>query len=243
VDTLRRQGIGLGTPGTTSEFAQRILDRAQDLGMNKMQLARRAGISRQTLENLLGFAERDGTSMPAIRTFLLLGQALRVHPAWLMEGLFCNVAVDARIDVHVRPGHCEAVTDLNYPQGVVAAPGTRLTKRWSIRNTSDQVWQGVQLVCQDLLLSTISKRSGDTLHATDSLKAEVDSVALPDLAPGQSTEVAVDFTSPITSGTVISRWLAVGPQGQPLEQPHVGAFCMVHVTTLADTVAFEPLPT
>ena len=50
---LSRMGPGVSRASTLSEFAQRLLARATSLGLTKGQLAAKAGISRQTLGNLL----------------------------------------------------------------------------------------------------------------------------------------------------------------------------------------------
>ena len=241
-DGLNRKGVGLGTQRDASEFAQRILTRAAQLGMNKLQLAAKAGLSRQTLANMLQFASGGDNPMPAIRTFLLLGQALRVHPAWLIEGLFTNVVVDTAIDTRMRAGHSPNVADVNFAQGVLAAPGSRFTKTWRVRNDGPQPWAGLKLVCQDRHIVFTSKRTGEALFAADCLKPDALEIALPDLAPGEQAEVSVGYTAPVTSGANVSRWLAVAPGDAPVPGGPFGAWVLVHVTTLADTLAFEPLP-
>lgn len=242
--TLSRRGTGLGTPHDPTDFAQRILARALQLGMNKTQLATKSGLSRQTLENVLQYGSQGGSSsMPAIRTFLLLGQALRVHPAWLIEGLFTNVTVDTAIETQMHAGRSPNVRDVNFAQGVLAAPGSRFTKIWELHNDSRVAWSGLSLVCQDRQVVFTSKRSGEALFAADCLKPDALSIALPDLAPGASAEVSMGYAAPMTSGACVSRWLAVGPDGTAPPGPPFGAWVLVHVTTLADTLAFAPLPT
>ena len=242
-DHLRHRGIGLGTQRRTSEFAQRILDRAQALGMGKALLATKTGISRQTLDNLLGLSEHADGAMASIRTFLLLGQALRVHPSWLIEGLFRNVAVDFRLGVQMHANRLPVVEDLNFAEGVVAAPGTHLVKRWRVHNPGPEPWVGLKLVCQDIHPSISSRLSGEALHATDGLKPDAAELELPDIPPGQGLDIAMGFTAPVTSGAVVSRWLAVDSDGAELKPNGFGLWLIVHVTTLADTIAFEPLPT
>lgn len=239
---LSRRGVGLGTQADGTEFAGRILDRAAQLGLNKVQLARKAGLSRQTFENLLRYAAGGDQAMPAIRTFLLLGQALRVHPAWLIEGLFTQVVIDTPIDTLFHRGRSPQVEDLNFAEGVLAAPGSRFAKTWRIHNRSGQTWRGIHLVCQDQRIVFTSRRTGEDLFAADCLKPDVASVALPDMAPGATFEVTVDYTAPCTSGASISRWLARAENGGEVPGGAFGAWVLVHVTTLADTLAFQPLP-
>lgn len=241
-DDLSRRGIGLGTQQSASEFAQRILQRAAQLGMNKVQLAQKAELSRTTVEAALQFASRGDNAMPAINTFLRLGHALRVHPAWLIEGLFCNVVVPMRIDVKMNAARSPNVVDINFPDGALVAPGSVFTKSWRVRNHSARAWRGVALVCLDQRVVVISKRTGEPLYAVDHLRADAAQVRLPDVLPGESCDVHMAFTAPVTNGTVISRWEARGPDGTALADAPFGVWAMVHVTTLGDTLAFEPLP-
>lgn len=240
---LSRLGIGLGTQQDASEFAQRILDRAAHLGMNKAQLATKAKLVRQTLDNLLQFASQGEAAMPSIRTFIELGQALKVHPAWLIEGLFSNMVMPARIDIAMRRERSPGVEDLNYPEGAVVAPGSYFGKGWRVTNLSGQAWSGLRLVCQDARVAFRSKRTGQELFAGMCMTPDALELPVPDLAAGESAELWMGFRAHLHSGVVVSRWLAVDADGQ-LPPPHArfGVWTLVHVTTLADTLAFEPLP-
>jgi transcriptional regulator with XRE-family HTH domain len=240
---LERRGLGLGPQRDASEFAQRILTRAATLGLNKVQLAAKAAVSRQTLENVLNCTPKDGDkSMPSVRSLLTLAQALKVHPAWVIEGLFSHVAVQAHIDVRMDARNSPNVEHLTHPDGVVVAPGTRFVKTWRIRNDSSVRWPALRLVCQDRRFVVTLRRTGEPLHAAGTLEPDATLMEVPVLEPGAGTDISMPFTAPYTSGTTISRWLAVGHDGQRVEGACFGVWAMVHVTTLADTLAFEPLP-
>ncbi|MEY2892752.1 MAG: hypothetical protein RJA98_2660 [Pseudomonadota bacterium] len=221
-EDLSRRGIGLGTQHSVSEFAQRILQRAEQLGLNKLQLAKKAELSRQTLETTLQFSSRGDNTMPSMNTFLRLGHALRVHPAWLIEGLFCNVVVPMRIDVKMNAARSPNVEDINFPDGALVAPGSVFTKSWRVRNHSARAWQGLKLVCLDQRLVVISKRTGEPLYAADHLRADAVDMPLPDLLPCEGCEVHMGFTAPATNGTVISRWEAQTRDGAPLADAPFG---------------------
>ena len=180
--------------------------------------------------------------MPSIRSFLMLAQALKVHPAWVIEGLFSNVIVDARIDVRMNVQKSANVEHLSYPDGAVVAPGTRFTKTWRVHNPSAVRWPALRLACQDRRVTLTLKRTGEPLHAAGALEPDAPFIDLPALEPGAATDISMPFTAPYNSGATISRWLAVGQDGQPVAHVHFGTWAMVHVTTLADTLAFEPLP-
>jgi transcriptional regulator with XRE-family HTH domain len=243
-EAMNRKGLGLGTQASVAEFTERILGRAAQLGMNKQQLAERATLSRQTLNKLLRSPARraQDEGLVSISSFLLLAQALRVHPAWVMEGLFTDVVLDLPVHTATAPGHSSHVQHLNHAAGVHLAPGTRFTKRWRVTNPTAQDWCGVTLRCQDRALLLVSNTTGQALHAADCLRPDSGVIALPWLVPGASADVEMCFSAPLTSGASVSRWLAHGADGQPMSAPCWGVSLCVQVTTLADTLAFVPMP-
>ena len=134
------------------------------------------------------------------------------------------------------------VEHLNFAEGVVVAPLTRFEKRWRVTNPNSRPWSGLRLECQDHGVTAISKITGEPLYATDRLEPDTSVIPLPDLQPGEAADIAMHFTAPHHSGTSISRWLAVDSQTGEATEPIWGVWVMAHVTTLADTIAFEPLP-
>ncbi len=240
-----RPGLEHGTQRPSGDYAQRMQARIDALGLTRERLAHRARTSPQALANLIGLAEGGGGTMPSIRASVLLAHALRVHPAWLIEGLFMHAAVDVPIDARTRayPPRAPNVEDLNYAEGAVVAPRTRFVKRWRVHHPgggSNAPWRGVRLVCQDARVTARSAVTGEWLHAFGHLEPECASVPLPDLRPGEFVDVALAFTAPATGGCMVSRWLAVGPDGQPWADPAFGVCVTVHVITLADASASMP---
>ena len=100
----------------------------------------------------------------------------------------------------VRPGaHDDArfEADVNYPDGLPVAAGTRFVKTWRIRNAGASSWAaGYALV----------------FVANNKMNAP-DSVPLPAALPGESVEVSVPLEAPLAPGLHRSTWRARNPEG------------------------------
>lgn len=111
-----------GTTESVSEFNKRIEFRMRELGMTKKDLAEKAGISRQSLYSILQLGTEGDPAMPKIKTMLALADALKMHPFWLVDGLFCNVYIPPSLDALTQGDRAGFVTDVNYPDGTLVAP-------------------------------------------------------------------------------------------------------------------------
>ena len=89
---------------------------------------------------------------------------------------------------------CDAasfVSDVNYPDGSVVAPGSQFTKIWRIRNTGTCTWTS----SYDLVYV-----SGDKLGASNA-------VSLPgSVGPGQTIDIAVNMVAPTRGGSYVGYW-------------------------------------
>ncbi len=83
------------------------------------------------------------------------------------------------------------VADVTIPDGTVIAPGTTFTKTWRLTNIGTSTWTtSYKLVFE----------SGELLGAKTSIN-------LPkSVAPGQSIDLSVDMTAPLTTGTFRGNW-------------------------------------
>lgn len=90
------------------------------------------------------------------------------------------------------------VTDVNVPAGTRMQPGKEFTKTWRIRNTGRTTWEdGYQLAFL-----------GD-----NSFDGPV-TVPLPAIGPGESAEVSIGLTAPISTGRHYSSWQPKSKAGQ-----------------------------
>ncbi|CAK9311986.1 unnamed protein product [Citrullus colocynthis] len=98
------------------------------------------------------------------------------------------------------------VADVNVFDGTVMAPSTPFTKIWRLGNSGTSNWpRGTQLVWI----------GGDKLGCSSSVEIEVPADGLP---LGQEIEIAVDFTTPPSSGQYTSYWRMASPSGQRFGQ-------------------------
>lgn len=238
-----RLGMSKGTADSVSEFTKRIEFRMRELGMTKKDLAEKAGISRQSLYSILQLGTEGDPAMPKIKTMLALADALKMHPFWLVDGLFCNVYVPPSLDAMTRGDRAGFVTDVNYPDGTLVAPGMHFTKTWRVQNVGDEPWLkgSRKLLCWDEEVVVTSKRTGKPLHVAGRLVADAQEIALQkDMAIGEVFELSMGFTAPKTNGVVISYWVVAKPDGSLCYEESAGIWCMVRVSDFADTIAFTP---
>jgi transcriptional regulator with XRE-family HTH domain len=242
--TIRRQSIGVGSLDHVSEFAERILCRMQELGLKQKDLVERAGMSRQTLHSVLRMGLEGDRAMPKVGTLLRLARALQVHPYWLVEGLFANVALPPSLKEQADGDRAAFVVDVNFPDGTWVAPSARFTKTWRVQNLGPDAWPrgSRKLVCWDDEVVVTSKRTGQPLHVAGRLVPDGAEVHLEDdIAVGGVVDLSMTFTAPKNSGTVISCWMPVFADGSMCwEDESSMLWVSVHVTTLADMVAFKP---
>ena len=90
------------------------------------------------------------------------------------------------------------VSDVTIADNTVMAPGATFAKTWRLANAGDCTWGlGYNLVFA----------SGEQMGAPDQV-ALIDSVA-----PGETVDLTVNFTAPVTPGTYRSDWLLANPLG------------------------------
>jgi DNA-binding XRE family transcriptional regulator len=232
-----------GTAESVSEFTKRIEFRMRELGMTKKDLAEKAGISRQSLYSILQLGTEGDPAMPKIKTMLALADALKMHPFWLVDGLFCNVYVPPSLDALTQGDRAGFVTDVNYPDGTLVAPGMHFVKTWRVQNVGDEPWLkgSRKLLCWDEEVVVTSKRTGKPLHVAGRLVPDAQEISLDkDMAIGEVFELSMGFTAPKTNGVVISYWVVAKPDGTLCYEESAGIWCMVRVSDFADTIAFTP---
>lgn len=237
---LIRKSIGIGTLQYPSEFAKRILIRAQELGLKKGDLAKKAGISAPTLRAVLKMGEKGVKEMPHLETLIALAYALKVHPFWLIEGLFNNIQLPIHITQEVIGDRFGFVADTTYPDGSLVSPGCRFLKKWMIQNLGNTPWINRRMVCYDEEVLVCSKKTGEPLHAAKALKPDDLEIIVPFIDVGEVIELQMWFTAPTVPGTYVSYWLPFEQDSSQCFHENTSLWTLVHVTTLADTMGFTP---
>lgn len=240
---LSRLGVSKGTAGSVSEFTKRIEFRMRELGMTKKDLAEKAGISRQSLYSILQLGSEGDQTMPKIKTMLALANALRMHPFWLVDGLFCNVYVPPSLEAQTKGDRGGFVDDVTYPDRSLVSPGMHFVKVWRVQNIGNEPWPlgSRKLVCWDEEVTVTSNRTGKPLHVAGQLVPDAQEIPFPkDIAVGEVFDLSMGFTAPKTNGVVISYWVVAKADGSLCYEESAGIWCMVRVSEFADTIAFKP---
>lgn len=210
-----------------------VRQRSAQLGLSLAELCRRAGISRQTLYEL----ERLPQKLPSLTTVVALAQALDVHPLRLLQFVFDMVPM--------KPAHRRAmagdrsafVADVTHPDGSTVSPGQRFLKVWALQNVGTVPWHGRALLCRDDEVAIYDTGNAKVL-VSPGLQPEQRSVPLPDVAPGDTVQVAVWFRAPSQPCSVVSYWKMVDAEGRICFPAAAGLWVMVRVVSLASS-AFD----
>ena len=123
----------------------------------------------------------------------------------------------------------EFVKDVTIPDGTLMKKQEAFTKTWRYRNNGEVPWgEGVKLVWVE-----------GTFQGYDSQKmGGPDSLPVPDVAPGDATNISVDLRAPNKSGRFRSYWRLQLPNGEWLEKNHY-----VEVLVEPPTATQPPPPT
>ncbi len=212
-----------------------VRQRSAQLGLSLTELCRRAGISRQTLYEL----ERLPHKLPSLTTVIALAQVLDVHPMRLLQFVFELVPMKAT-HRRARAGDRSAfVADITCPDGTVVGPGQRFEKIWSLQNVGTVPWVGRALQCRDDEVA-IYDTVGAKVLVSPGLRPDQRTVALPDVAPGDTVDVAVWFTAPSQPCSAISYWKLVDADGELCFPASAGLWAQVRVVALAASAFVSP---
>lgn len=202
-----------------------IRSRANELGLSRTDLCKRAEISRQTLYSLTQTPDR----LPDLKTIVALADVLHVHPLRLLNLVFDTVPMAEPLRrAHKRGDRSAFIQDVTCPDGSLVLAGQRFSKTWELQNAGKVVWENRFLRCVDDEVM-IYTRCGETLLLANSLVPGSKQVPIPLTRPGDKVQVTVEFTAPGQPCTVISYWKSVFEDGTQCFPKHVGAWAQVRV--------------
>ena len=132
-----------------------------------------------------------------------------------------------------RANVCNAayVTDADFPDGTVVAPGQTFTKTWSLKNSGTCTWTtafSLVFVSGDLMNGTPVEFTGT-------------------VSPGVTVHVSVNLTAPATPGTYTGYWMmgnkVTGRFGDVVHVKVVVGGTLTPTLTLTPTATFTIAPT
>lgn len=214
-----------------SIFAARVLERAAHLGLTKKELATKARLSRQTLDNVLRLGAKGDDLIPSIKTLLCLSVALGVHPFWLTDGIFEDYRLSAHLKAQMRGDRAGFVADLACPDGCLVAPGARFEKVWSAQFLGTALLAGRKVVCADDQIDATAFELDGRPCAVRLLTPRVREVFVEGDAPSQGSvvTVTVEFTAPMEPGPALSYWLVAEADGKLCYSESAGLWVIVVV--------------
>ena len=209
-----------------------ILSRCHDLAISKMEFARRAGISRETLYRLLRGDIRSAT----IETIYGVARAAQVAPIQLLRLAYHNLAdMPATTLTTLHAGdHSSLVQDVTIPDNDIVYANQTFTKVWELQNTGKVAWKNRSYRCVDEHLVLARREIDGSLTAVldANLEPETRIIAVPDTPPGGIVRAKVNFKAPEQPCTVMSLWKMFDADGQMCFPEFTGIWCKVQVVTI-----------
>lgn len=217
--------------------------RSRERGISLAELARRTGLSRQTL-HAIGVAVNEGGRLPEIETVVKLAVELAVHPLQLFHLVFEDYRLPARFEREHRERGDNSIflADVTIPDGTVMTPGARFTKTWEVQNVGTVTWESRVLRCMDdeLFVSRRSASGGEEpVLVTDRMRPSTPIIPVPYTEPGGIVRISVDFEAPHLPGTCVSYWKSFFADGTPCFPESTGLTCKVRVFSLTPA-QFKP---
>jgi transcriptional regulator with XRE-family HTH domain len=216
---------------SAAELAEFLHRRIRSLGLTKTEVARRAGLSRETLNKLL----RGEVDHPGPPTLMQLARALQVAPLYLLRVAYGGTAIPIDTAARARhPGdHGSFVRDVTFPDNALVTVDQEFDKVWELQNTGNVPWRGRAMKCvDDPVLITLDDGDAAMRQAAVMLVPMQWQVPLADTEPGATVRISVRFKAPSLPCTTISRWKMVDADGAFCMPGLSGIWCLVNVVAL-----------
>jgi transcriptional regulator with XRE-family HTH domain len=191
-----------------------IRTRCRKLKISHSELARRAGLSRETLYRLM----RGEIAAPSIATLHGLSVGLDVSTLYLLRHYFSSYHHEQegeRSPSRVVGDRFAFIRDVSIADNEILGTRQHFIKTWLIQNVGDVVWRSRRLLCvdDDYVIARPDPDGFLVPVVVSRVQPDRDEVEVPDLAPGESSEITIRFTAPEQPGTVVSVWKMVDAEG------------------------------
>ncbi len=205
------------------DLANLLSNQIENLSLNRSQLVKKAGISRQTLYKLLN-AEIDEAKLS---TLVKLSSALQLHPLDVMRVYFnASTLKTATAD------NTGFIGDITYPDNSIVSPNQVFTKIWAVRNIGDVVWRGRRLICVDDKVNILVNGEGFNAHPERGLIPLLSEIEIPETHPNETVELKVEFKAPSYPCTTVSYWKSIDSFGNIVFPEREGLSCLVNVVAI-----------
>ena len=215
---------------------KRLIDAAcSSKGTTHSEIARKAGVSRETLYRIL----RGNGKRASVETICSVARAAGIAPVVLLRLMFHDLDSGGLtlLPVQHEKDHISFLADVTIPDGSTVLAGQRFKKTWAIQNTGGVAWIGRRFRCvdSDLVSARWLVRNGERVLVPDLTPGLVPSkheVPVPRTDSGDTAEISVTFRAPLLPCDTISRWKMVDAEGKLCFPEHSGVWCAVSVVSI-----------
>lgn len=203
------------------DLAKVLQERISQLKLSKIEVAKGAGISRQTLYKLLN-ADIDEAKLS---TIVKLSKVLQLHPMDLLRIYFNRMSLK-NSKIKDDSGF---LGDVTYPDNTIVMAKQRFTKVWGVKNMGQTTWADRKLICVDQHIETLSSNNVINIKQQRGLRPLNNSVDIPTTKPGETIQLSVEFEAPAYPCSTISYWKSVDKVGNFCFPDKEGLSCHVKV--------------
>lgn len=213
---------------SAQELASYLRNRIASLQISHVNVAQKAGVSRQTLYRLLN-AEIESARLSTITQ---LANALNTSAILLLR-----IYYNAKPFSYLMPG-----TNSKYAAGIAGIfqvplnetvePNEIFDITWELVNIGNQAWENLRAVCIDNHLSDKVFIGNDTyLHQHNSCDITVmtEDIPIPFTLPGEHVRLTTTFRAPAYPCTLISHWKIMDVENRWIMPTPTGLFFMIQV--------------
>jgi len=216
---------------SSSDLSEYIIQQIIKMKLKRVDVAKRAGFSRETLNKLL----RAEVAHPSTSTIVQLAHALNVAPLYLLRLAYggSEIPLHSSATPKYPKDHSSFVRDITFPDNSIVSVNQLFEKIWEIQNTGQVLWEARFLKCIDEeIFLTIVDRETEGHISSHMLLPDQTQIEIPKTLPGETVQLAVCFRAPAFPCTTISRWRMVDDCGDICFPGLTGIWCQVTVMAL-----------
>lgn len=203
------------------DLAKVLHERTLQLKLSKSDVAKGAGISRQTLYKILNADIHEAK----LSTIVKLSQVLQLHPMDLLRIYFKSMSIK-NTQFEDDSGF---IGDITYPDNTIVMSNQQFTKVWGVKNMGNTTWSNRKLICVDQHIEASISNKKINIKQQRGLRPLFDSIDIPTTKPGETIQLSVEFRAPAYSCSTISYWKSVDEEGSFCFPEKEGLSCLVKV--------------
>ena len=214
------------------ELGDYVSERCKEIRISQRGLAEKSGINKSTLRKILN----GDTKQAQLGTIVAIAHALKIHPIDLCRYFLNQIELPkfTSTGANVKNDSSGFIADVTFPDNSMVRINQTFTKIWAIQNIGSIAWLNRRFICMD----TQSIGEFDLPEGVAApikfrgLKPTARDFSMPDVLPGETVEIVVEFTAPFYPCNVISYWKMVDEEGDYCFPQSEGLSCVVNVLAI-----------